>query len=79
MKNKERSWRFVLTNVVKLCIKWIDIATIVVLYLWIERELDVMGTPTKVVYSLFKILLSIIRVYLKRELQKSQSVSYSMI
>ena len=47
----------------------VDITTICyILYLWIEWELAVMGTPTKV-YSLIEILLSIIRVYLKRVFQ----------
>ena len=47
----------------------VDITTICyILYLWIEWELKVMGTPTKG-YSLIEILLSIIRVYLKRVFQ----------
>ena len=46
-KGKERrSWKFVYSNNVKLC-KVIIICCI--LYLWIEWELAVMGTPTKVI------------------------------
>ena len=45
-KEKERrSWRFAYSNIVKLC----KVIIIVVLYLWIEWELAVMGTPTKVI------------------------------
>ena len=72
-KKKEGSWKFVKPTIVKFCTKWlISPLFVVVLYLWIDWELDVMGTPTKV-YSLIKSLLSITCVYLKRELQVSKA------
>ena len=73
-KKERRSWKFVKSNIVKLCKV---VIVIIILYLWIEWELAVMGTPTKD-YSLIEILLDIIRVYLKRVCYKCKSVSYSI-
>ena len=64
-KKKEKVGKFVKSNIVKLCKIVIIRICVIILYLWIEWELDVMGTPTKDC-SLIKILLSIIRVHLKR-------------
>jgi hypothetical protein len=76
-KKKEGSWKFVKPTIVKFCTMWlISPLFVVVLYLWIDWELDVMGTPTKV-YSLIKSLLSITCVYLKRELQVPKAVHFS--
>jgi hypothetical protein len=63
-KKNKKKWKFVKPSIVKFCIKWlISPLFVVVLYLLIDWELAVMGTPTKV-YSLIKSLSSITCVYL---------------